>query len=603
MSESITAVALLFDDAELGSHLRVALCEYGARIVHEGSLSSLDHAQLRAAGAEVVVVNLDDESGEAALDNLYELVESGQPRVVFNDAQASRSLDGWDRARWARHLALKALAVGDVDPPRPPDARAVEPVLASPEPELSTIDAVHAEVPVAALDNAFIDAPIEHMSIENIPIEHALVEPMSAEMHTASIVDDIALPTTPLEVQHATAESESLAAELEALLAADEQRSEHAGEADVFGTGLKYDADAELPPLHDGDFGTASSHGMDGLSNHDLDVMSGHEVLPEIDVPSSITSVTVTASASAFQLDHLALASLDDEWTMHADVIVPEASVAVVAPTAPSAWSLLGDDEALPSVTEPIAHDASSFGIEKMSAADFLAPNVDEGDALAIEPGLSLELVSIEEAIAPKHYEPNEVRLDELDSALGRLVVLGAARDGVTSLCTFLASLPKNLRVLLLLTQHLAGRSVEDVLQTLITHSTLPVQIATTGMRAKPGVVLLVPEGQQLRLLRDGRVELQIVDSGVAQGVSIDASFTMAANVFGRDALGIVFAGKATDAVAGSQAIHDRGGQVWVELSDGEHYSDMVHGVLAERLASFSGTPHELAARLSEEYR
>ncbi|MGC1548402.1 MAG: chemotaxis protein CheB [Rhodanobacter sp.] len=593
MSDSITAVALLFDDAELGGHLRAALCEHGARIVHEGTLSGLDHAQLRAAGAEVVVVNLDDESGEAALDNLYELVESGQPRVVFNDAQASRSLDGWDRARWARHLALKALSVGDVDPPRPLDARAIEFVPASPEPapvELASIDAVHAEMPVEALHETFIDAPIDDAPMEHMPVEASF----------ASIVDDIALPTTPLEVQHAAAESETLAAELEALLAADEQHpAEHSAESEVFGTGLKYDADAELPPLHDGDFGSAPGHGFDG----ELDYVSSESALLEIDIPPAITSTTVATSMPAFQTDHLVLASLDDEWAMHADVIVPEASVAVVAPTAPSAWSLLDDDEILPPVTEPARHEASHFGIQKMSAADFLAPNVEEGDAPTIEPGLSLELVSIEEAIAPTHYEPTEVRLDELDSALGRLVVLGAARDGVTSLCTFLASLPKDLRLLLLLTQHLAGQSMADVLETLATHSALPVQIATTGQRAKPGVVLLVPDGQQLRLLRDGRVELQAVDSGVAQGVSIDASFTMAANVFGRDALGIVFAGKATDAVAGSQAIHDRGGQVWVELSDGEQYSDMVHGVLAERLASFSGTPQELAARLSEDYR
>jgi two-component system chemotaxis response regulator CheB/chemosensory pili system protein ChpB (putative protein-glutamate methylesterase) len=74
----------------------------------------------------------------------------------------------------------------------------------------------------------------------------------------------------------------------------------------------------------------------------------------------------------------------------------------------------------------------------------------------------------------------------------------------------------------------------------------------------------------------------------------------MAANAFGRDAVAIVFAGRANDAVAGSQAIHDRGGQVWVESSSGEHFADMVSGIFAERLVSFSGTPPELAAHLIE---
>jgi two-component system chemotaxis response regulator CheB/chemosensory pili system protein ChpB (putative protein-glutamate methylesterase) len=84
---------------------------------------------------------------------------------------------------------------------------------------------------------------------------------------------------------------------------------------------------------------------------------------------------------------------------------------------------------------------------------------------------------------------------------------------------------------------------------------------------------------------------------------SIDASFTMAASAFGRDALAIVFAGSSTDAVGGCQAIHDRGGRVWVENSSGEHFADMVSGVMAEHLSQFSGTPQQLAARLVEEFQ
>lgn len=540
MSDGSTAVALLFDDAELGGQLRAALCERGARIVHEGPLASLDHDQLRAAGAEVVVVNLDDDADDEALDRLYTLVEGGQPRVVFNDAQASRHLDGWDRARWARHLAMKALASGDVDPPRPADARPLE----SP--------------PAAVESPAAAASPGEDV----LPLEDA----------------PAAFPGEALET-HSAAESESLAAELEALLAAGE---EPAAEVDEFGRGLKYDADAELPPLYEGDFGRA-----DALETEHAD-------------PPAAEPAPDAAAQPPFRTDHLSLASVEEASEPLA-ATATAASSAVVAPKAP-AWALLGDETA-PVAVEPEQPEAGDFGIEKVSAADFLAPEAQDVGEPPIEPGFSLELVSLEEAVAPQDYLPHEVRLDELDSALGRLVVLGAARDSVASVCVFLASLPLNLRLPLLLTQHLADEPLEELTQALAEHSTLPVRVAAVGQRAKPGEVLVVPGGQALRVLRDGRVELQSGETEASSGPSIDASFTMAANVFGRNALGIVFAGEATDAVAGSQAIHDRGGQVWVEASPNEHYSDMVHGVLAERLASFSGTPQELAARLSEEYR
>ncbi|MDE3211231.1 MAG: chemotaxis protein CheB, partial [Pseudomonadota bacterium] len=96
MTEQVPAVALLFDDTELGAHLRSALSECGARIVHEGDMATLSRELLQRVGADVIVVNLDD-SADDALDRLYELVDGDRPRLVFNDAQVSRALSGWDR--------------------------------------------------------------------------------------------------------------------------------------------------------------------------------------------------------------------------------------------------------------------------------------------------------------------------------------------------------------------------------------------------------------------------------------------------------------------------------------------------------------------------
>ena len=80
----------------------------------------------------------------------------------------------------------------------------------------------------------------------------------------------------------------------------------------------------------------------------------------------------------------------------------------------------------------------------------------------------ALELVSLEEAIAPKaEYEPQETRLEELDAAFARLLVLGAARDSQPSLTAFLAGLPSNLRLPILLIQHQNSTSVDQLAQTL----------------------------------------------------------------------------------------------------------------------------------------
>ncbi|MBE1160565.1 chemotaxis protein CheB [Dyella acidiphila] len=547
-------IALFFDDAELGSHLRAALSEHGAQIAHEGPLSSFDAAQLRQSGVDVLVVNLDDAVDDATLDRIYGLIESGDIPVVFNDAQASRALEGWDRARWARHLAAKALNSGSIDPPRPDHAREIE--APAPYEELVAAPEAAALIDEAALEDQGEELPLVH--------------------------DDSA------------PDSETLAAELEALLASDEGGEPIESE---FGSGLKYQAEDELPPLHDGDFGQHEAAAQE-------------TAVQEAALPATTAELTTSEPAAvevakppAFEinLDHLSLADAGEAFTAP---VIDRSTLAqqTPTPTAPE-WGFVDEEAAAPAP----AKNSPVFGVEKVSAADYLAPAAEqvEESELPIAPGMSLELVSMEEAIAPKHdYQPYETHLHELETAFARLLVLGAARDSGASLANFLAGLPADLKLPILLTQHQGDGAAEQLAQSLAERSALPVKVAATGARARVGEVLVVPRGQQVRVLRDGRVELSAANDGDnEQAPSIDSSFTMAANVFGRDALAIVFAGKATDAVAGAQAIHDRGGQVWVESSVSDHYSDMVHGVLAERLASFSGSPQELAVRLVEDFR
>ncbi|GAB3782986.1 chemotaxis protein CheB [Dyella agri] len=511
MAEARPSVALLFDDAELGGHLRQVLQEHGAHIVHEGTVASFDADLQRQLDPDVLVVNLDDEDDEA-FDRLADMIGGERPRLVFNDARASRELGGWDRARWARHLAVKVLADGDVDPPRPADALVVETVPAA--------AGMLADEPAAA----FHAEPAIHEPMAPEPDGYDAPELVESQVH-----DDG-------HEAESRAASDDLEAELAALLAG----SDPLPEEDVAA------APRQELPLHDGEFSLAMA--ADEL-----------HVAPPVAMASPVLSPR--------------------------------------APAAPDSWALVDDDT--PVHTGAADAEDVEFGVEKLSAADFLAPDVEAAEP-EFQPTMSLELVSMEEAVAPQAWEPNEMLLDDLGSVPSRVVLLGAAADGLDSVCDFLAILPASSRLTILLTQHFGGRPAGAVLQRLSTHASMPVRLAAHGSRARSGEVLLVPVEGPVQMRRDGSVEVRNADS--AQEPSIDASFTMAANVFGRDALGIVFAGRSTDAVAGAQAIHDRGGQVWVEASDGEHFADMVSGIFAERLVSYSGTLHELAARLIEVY-
>lgn len=594
MSDAAAKVALLFDDAELVGQLRAALQERNAQIVHEGSVAQFSPTVLGQCGAEVLVVNLEGDD-VAALDRLHEMIDGDRPRLVFNDAHASRGLQGWDRARWARHLAVKVLAGGDLDPPRPLDA----PVF-----------------------DAAVAAPAE-------------VEPAST-MEAAH--EPVVSPQDDARLKQAEAASASLAAELEAMLAADRFQVDG---AEGFGAGLKLDAGAELPPLYDGDFAevaasyapsSPSSNEPDapvhasfdldhlGLSEDfgdDLKLDAGDELPPLYDgnfteaaipsLPPSPPSDKPAASAPAtFNLDHLSLLPLDDALPVPPPVVSEiqlEATPANLTLGPSATWSLVDDDVPPPSAAAEILPV-----VDKLSAAEYLAPQVEEQGEPPLEPGLSLQLVSQEEAVAPQSYQAHEMQLDDLgNSALRQIAVLGAAVDSEEAVCSFLAALPARLRLPVLLVQHLRGEPVDDLILRLALHSPWPVKLAAPGARARIGEVLVVPPGTPLRLLRDGQLERQgsalgeQADTRPTPEVSIDATLSAIALVFGRDARAIVFAGRTNDALGGAQAIHARGGQVWVEQSARGHYANMVDAILAERLVSFSGTPPELAARLGEE--
>jgi two-component system chemotaxis response regulator CheB/chemosensory pili system protein ChpB (putative protein-glutamate methylesterase) len=113
-----------------------------------------------------------------------------------------------------------------------------------------------------------------------------------------------------------------------------------------------------------------------------------------------------------------------------------------------------------------------------------------------------------------------------------------------------------------------------------------------------------VPRGSHVQIRRDGSVSLRDDGSAAtADGPSIDGILSTLAGGFGADALAIIFAGHGNDAVAGSQAVYDAGGRVWVETVPPElETGHMVAGIREERVADFAGDAHALAQKLIEEF-
>jgi two-component system chemotaxis response regulator CheB/chemosensory pili system protein ChpB (putative protein-glutamate methylesterase) len=114
-------LALVRDAAHEAHHLSAALAEVGAPPLLEIASSALDAQLLADAGIEVLVVALGSEVDPSAL------IDGPPVRLVFDDLEVSGSLEGWDRARWLRHLRAKILDTRESGPPRPEGASPIPP--------------------------------------------------------------------------------------------------------------------------------------------------------------------------------------------------------------------------------------------------------------------------------------------------------------------------------------------------------------------------------------------------------------------------------------------------------------------------------------------
>ncbi|HET6632894.1 MAG TPA: chemotaxis protein CheB [Rhodanobacteraceae bacterium] len=128
---ALLPVAFIYGDAEASAHLRAALDAFEADLVYDTAVDALDGAALADSGARVAVVNLDGPVDER-LDEVYATLDAWGCPVIFDDPESSAALEGWEQARWARHLVAKLRDDRNVDPPRPADAAPVEPAATAP---------------------------------------------------------------------------------------------------------------------------------------------------------------------------------------------------------------------------------------------------------------------------------------------------------------------------------------------------------------------------------------------------------------------------------------------------------------------------------------
>jgi len=625
-------VALLYQASHLGTHLKDALKDLGAQVVYEAPPADIDRDRLEGSGAKVVIVNLDADS-DSYIDQLYDVLDAGDYEVVFNDASVSSNLQGWDHARWARNLAAKILKKPDASPPRPPGAEAVPtpvqksasfvPVAEKPgdtsplprpapapkpsmlaEPptlELPQVDRLHAADP-PTLELPSVHTPTVELPRPDFAALKAQPEPSGLDMNELAEFARLAEPP-PAQPEPAAQPAakgtleNAFASELDALFAS---AGPSAGEGDF---------DISLPP--DLPSGKAAVKGGDPFDIGSLD-LGGIEEIETSSTGDAALELHEEFPAIFDQLDEAAVSAVPSAVEGNFKSNAPAAKAN--EPVIPAEWNLEADDE----FTDAIPTGPAKFGIEKMAPEEYLAPKVEESTAKAPAPslgGLTLELMPIEEAIAPTYQNPNYSSETWLDGSrpaaklkvgtgtgVQRVFVLGASIGGPEAVRDFLGALPAGFPVLFILAQHMGEEFLELMSAQLAKAITLTVRNPTHGERVAHGDVLIVPTTHRVKLDGEGVVTMAHLPEKTQYTPSIDQVLRDIADAFGDKAGAIIFSGMAHDAIEGSQYLKGKGGTIWVQDPDTCVISSMVDGAREAGVVSFVGSPAQLAEKMIAEY-
>jgi two-component system chemotaxis response regulator CheB len=180
-------------------------------------------------------------------------------------------------------------------------------------------------------------------------------------------------------------------------------------------------------------------------------------------------------------------------------------------------------------------------------------------------------------------------------AAIGVAVSTG----GPNALHRFLAALPGDAAVPVLVVQHIAGGFVGGLATWLRSVTGADVRVAVDAEPARPGVVYLAPDDRHLELRRDG--SLRVADAAPVRGFRPSGTVLLRslAQVHAGHAAAVVLTGMGDDGLCGARAVRNAGGLVLAQDEATSAVFGMPRAVIDAGLAHKVGPAAALAASLA----
>lgn len=149
-----------------------------------------------------------------------------------------------------------------------------------------------------------------------------------------------------------------------------------------------------------------------------------------------------------------------------------------------------------------------------------------------------------------------------------KVVAIGSSTGGPQALHCILRGLPADLKMAVVVVQHIARGFTDGLIEWLSGNCKLKIIKGYEGHSVNEGEIVIAPDGIHMVISPGGHIRLVQRPVPGPHKPSIDVLMESVADVYGSGAIGVILTGMGRDGAQGIKAIHDRGGYTIAQDQD-----------------------------------
>lgn len=219
------------------------------------------------------------------------------------------------------------------------------------------------------------------------------------------------------------------------------------------------------------------------------------------------------------------------------------------------------------------------------------------------KPGIDLITNSVSAMVNPGIDKASTILSNQTprkQGSVNRIVAIGTSTGGPRALLEVLQLLPADLNAAVVVVQHMPAQFTAAMAQRFDNVCPITVKEAAEGDSLENGLVLIAPGGYHMHVNKEKKIYLTNDPAILGVRPAVDPMFEDAAEIFGRNCLGVVLTGMGRDGTYGSSMIKELNGTIYVQDEASCVVYGMPRSVVEAKMSDKTVLLNEMADAIAE---